>query len=163
MVGKLDSHNQPASLATEIGKRQAFTCPQQEAYLNLVRTHEQLTGEFARLFRQYGISDPQYNALRILQGEGRPLQIYQIAERMVSPQTDISRLIERLVATGLVQRERCQQDRRVVWVKLTATGRTLLRKLADPVKRLHQSQFGSLKTAELRELSRLLFQARQPS
>ena len=148
-------------LAEEIGKRQAFSCIEQEAYLNLVRTHEELSGEFARLFKQHRISDPQYNVLRILQGENQPMQIYQIAERMVSPQTDISRLIDRLVAAEFVSREKCGEDRRVVWVKLTAQGKSLIRKLAGPVKKLHESQFGALQASDIQELSRLLFQARR--
>ena len=134
---------------------------QQEAYLNLVRTHEMLSSQFAQLFKKHGVSDPQYNALRILGGEDKPMQIYQIAERMVSPQTDISRLVDRLVTTGLVSRERCGDDRRVVWVELTADGKNLLRKLSGPVKKLHESQFGSLSKTQLKQLNQLLFQARQ--
>ena len=151
-----------AGLASEIGKREAFSCPQQEAYLNLVRTHEQLAGQFARLFKDQGISDPQYNALRILQGEGRPMQIYQIAERMVSPQTDISRLVDRLEAHQLIRRQRCDEDRRVVWIELTARGRSLLKKLAAPVRKLHQQQFRNLSRAEVDQLNELLFRARDP-
>ena len=148
-------------LASEIGKRQAFSCIQQETYLNLVRTYERLASQFAQLFKKHGVSEPQYNALRILQGENKPMQIYQIAERMVSPQTDISRLIDRLVTAGLVDRDRCEEDRRVVWVKLTTKGKSLLRQLADPVIKLHQSQFGSLKKTEINQLNQLLFRARR--
>ena len=155
------SQSKVNNLAGEIGKRESFASIQQETYLNLVRTHEHLAGEFARLFKKYGISEPQYNALRILQGESKPMQIYQIAERMVSPQTDISRLVDRLVTSGLVDRERCGEDRRVVWVKLAGKGKTLLKRLAGPVAKLHQSQFGSLAKQEIIELNRLLFLARQ--
>ncbi len=149
------------SLADQLGKRQPFASPRQEAYLNLARTHEQMAGEFSRLFKQHGLSDPQYNALRILRGEKEPMQVYQIAERMVSKQTDISRLVERLVAAGWVKRERCGEDRRVVWVSLTAAGTSLLKKLDRPVKELHDSQFGDLSDRELKTLNRLLFRARR--
>ena len=101
-------------LRSELQKRTVFDNPRQEAYLNLVRTHSLLAGEFARLFREHGISDPQYNALRILAGQGEPMHIHQIAERMVAEQTDISRLIVRLDKAGLVKREQCSNDRRVV-------------------------------------------------
>ena len=148
-------------LAGEIGKRGSFASIQQETYLNLLRTSEMLANEFHRLFKQHGISDPQYNALRILQGENKPMQIYQIAERMVSPQTDISRLIDRLDLANLVSRDRCSDDRRVVWVNLTEKGKKLLARLAKPVEQLHQSQFGSLDRKELKLLNDLLFRARQ--
>ena len=152
---------QPRDLADEIGKTAPFNCPEQEAFLNLVRTYEHLAGDFARLFKKHGLSDPQYNALRILRGEGKPMQIYQIAERMVTPRTDITRLVVRLEKAGLVEREPCGDDRRVVWVALTDQGKSVLRKLDRPVKELHQSQFRQLSRRELKSLSQLLFRSRQ--
>lgn len=156
------SRNKKNDLASEIGKRGAFASLHQETLLNLVRTHEQLIGEFNQLFKAAGISAPQYNALRILQGENKPMQTYEIAERMVSPQTDISRLIDRLVKSDLVSRNRCEDDRRVVWVGLTANGKSVLKKLAKPIDQLHRSQFEDLSERELASLNRLLFRARRP-
>lgn len=159
----METHSNSEGLAAELGKRQPFASLHQEAYLNLVRTHEQLAGQFSRLFKKHGLSDPQYNALRILRGEKNPMQVYQIADRMVSEQTDISRLVERLVTAGWVKRERCGEDRRVVWVALTTAGRSLLKKLDRPVKELHDSQFTRLNDRELATLNRLLFRARNPN
>jgi DNA-binding MarR family transcriptional regulator len=154
--------NRKDNLASEIGKRGPFASLQQETCLNLVRTHEQLMGEFNQLFKSVGLSAPQYNALRILQGENKPLQVYQIAERMISPQTDISRLIDRLVKTEMVSRDRCGEDRRVVWICLTSKGKAILKKLAKPLDKLHRSQFEDLSERELASLNRLLFRARRP-
>jgi DNA-binding MarR family transcriptional regulator len=148
-------------LSGELQKRTVFDDPRQEAYLNLARTHSLLAGAFAKLFREHGISDPQYNALRILRGQGKPMHIHQIAERMVAEQTDISRLIVRLDKAGWVKRDPCAQDRRVVWIDLTPKGRALLKKLERPVERLHQSQFQQLTKKELGILNELLFKARQ--
>ena len=149
-------------LASEIGKRGAFASPQQEVFLNLVRTHGQLSAEFNQLFKAHHLSSHQYNVLRILQGENKPMQVYQIAERMISPQTDISRLIERLVNTKLVSRDRCGEDRRVVWVSLTSEGKAILKKMIKPLEKLHRSQFQNLSERELATLNRLLFRAREP-
>ncbi|QDV24364.1 MarR family winged helix-turn-helix transcriptional regulator [Aureliella helgolandensis] len=151
------------SLADEIGKKNAFSSPQQEAYLNLARTYENLSTKFSHLFKQHGLSAPQYNALRILRGEGRPLQIYQIAERMITRQTDITRLIERLEKSDLIKRERCEEDRRVVWITLTPTARRKLKRLDGPLESLHSQQFQGLSKAELSQLNQLLFRARKPS
>ena len=149
--------NKQAGLAGQIGKKGAFANLQQEAFLNLMRTHALLSSEFKqKLFRPMGLSHEKYNVLRILAGENRPMQIYEVAERMIAPKTDISRLIERLVATELVSRERCDQDGRVVWVELTAKGKSVLKKLAKPVDKLHASQFGCLSQKELESLNRLL-------
>src|SRR4051794_2358620 len=117
------TNHQPANLASELGKSNPFSSRAQETYLNLVKTYESLAADFARLFKKHGLSDPQYNALRILRGSGRPMQIYQIAERMVTPQTDITRLVNRLETAGFVKRQRCGDDRRVIWVALTQKGK----------------------------------------
>jgi len=155
------SKTNPKNLADEVGKRQPFTSLRQEAYLNLVRTHTQLAGQLSRLFKQHGLTHPKYNALRILRGEGKSMQVYQIAERMVTPQTDVTRLVDRLEDAGLVERDRCGEDRRVVWVTLTKQGKDVLKKLDKPVADLHESQFAGLTKAELKQLNDLLFRSRQ--
>lgn len=147
-------------LASEIGKRSPFTCPRQEAFLNLMRTHAELSGQVSRLLKRHGLTDPQYNALRILRGEGKPMQTYQIAERMISLQTDISRLVDRLAASGLVDRQRSEEDRRVVWVTLTEKGRSTLNELDQPMKQLHESQFADFSDDDLQSLTALLSRAR---
>jgi DNA-binding MarR family transcriptional regulator len=90
------------------------------------------------------------------------MQVYEIAELMITRQTDITRLVDRLETAGFVGRERCGEDRRVVWVTLTAAGRSVLKKLDRPVKELHERQFQHLTRRELATLSQLLFKARHP-
>lgn len=148
------------NLADEVGKRRPFDSLRQEAYLNLVRSYTQLSGQLSQLFKQHGLTDPRYNALRILRGEGKPMQVYQIAERMVTPQTDVTRLVDRLEEAGLVERDRCENDRRVVWVTLTRQGKEVLKKLDKPVADLHKSQFSALSNTELSQLNDLLFRSR---
>ena len=153
--------NKKTGLAGEIGKKGAFSNLQQETLLNLMRTHAVLSGEFKqKLFRPLGLSHEKYNVLRILAGEGRAMQIYEVAERMIAPKTDISRLVERLVASELISRERCDEDGRVVWLNLTRQGKALLKKLAQPIVDMHASQFSNLTTKELETLNGLLFKAR---
>lgn len=156
-----EKENENAGLANEIGKKGAFASLEQETFLNLMRTHALLSSEFKqKLFRPLGLSHEKYNVLRILAGEKKPMQIYEVAERMIAPKTDISRLIERLVDSELISRERCSQDGRVVWVKLTSKGKAVLKKLGKPLDELHASQFGNLSRKELETLNRLLFKAR---
>ena len=151
-----------SGLAGEIGKKGAFANLQQETLLNLMRTHALLSSEFKqKLFRPAGLSHEKYNVLRILAGENRPMQIYDIAERMIAPKTDISRIIERLETTELISRQRCKEDGRVVWIKLTSKGKSVLKKLAKPIDELHASQFKALSEKELQTLNQLLFKARK--
>jgi DNA-binding MarR family transcriptional regulator len=149
-------------LADELGKRRPFDLPEQEVYLNLLRTADALAGEFAQLFKQHGLTDAQYNALRILRGHGCPIPTRWIAEEMVTREPDITRLIDRLERAGLVRRERSKTDRRVVRVRITAKGTALLAKLDRPVLALHRRQLGHLGERKLASLSRLLSAARRP-
>ena len=74
---------------------------------------------FARLFREYGLTPSQYNVLRILRGEGKPLPILEIASRTITVVPGITGLIDRLEQAGFVNRLRCEKDRRVIYVALT--------------------------------------------
>lgn len=147
-------------LAGEIGKRRPFDSIEQEAFLNLARTYECFVADFHRLFAEFALTEPQYNALRILRGHGRPMQVYRIAEQMITRQPDITRLIDRLEQAKLASRERCKEDRRVVWVAITAAGEKLLAKLDGPVLELHAKQLGHMGATKLKTLNRLLFEAR---
>ncbi len=132
----------------------------QQVYLSLFRTHEALLFEFKVLLKEQGLSEPQYNVLRILRGAGEPLQVYQVAERMLTRVPDITRLFDRLVREEFVERARGEDDRRVVWVSLTTRGKELVDKLDRPVMTLPRKQLGRLGVRKLRLLSELLEEAR---
>ncbi len=142
------------------GRDQRLEKLSQQVYLSLFRTHEALLFEFKVLLKEQGLSEPQYNVLRILRGAGEPLQVYQVAERMLTRVPDITRLFDRLVRAELVERTRCEADRRVVWVSLTTRGKELVDKLDRPVMTLHGKQLGRLGVRRLRLLSELLEEAR---
>lgn len=150
-----------AALQQEIKKKKPFELAEQEAFLNLVRTAAHLAGEFDALFKSHGLSHPQYNVLRILRGEGTKLPSLAVADRLVTRVPDITRLVDRLQEAGLVARERCEKDRRVVYVGITPQGLALLSRLDQPVRDLHRAQLGHLTRAELKSLSALLTRARK--
>ena len=116
-----------------------------DVYLNLVRLHDRLGAEFTALFREHGITQAQYNVLRILIGapaEGGSCQY--VGERLVTRVPDVTRLIDRMVSAGLVQRSRSEEDRRVVLIRPTAKGRRLCDSLTEPVNDLHGRQLAHL-------------------
>ena len=147
----------------DMKKREPFSSPEEEAILNLVRTNDRFQLRFARLFREHGLTSSQYNVLRILREEGAPLPCLEIAERMIASVPGITGLVDRLEAMGFVVRDRSTEDRRVVYVGITPTGVELLSALDGPVDELHKALVGHLTCAEVRELSRLLEKARQPT
>src|SRR5207302_4636444 len=119
-------------LQAELKKRRPFESPEQEVILNLLRTSDRIQIRFARLFREHGLTPSQYNILRILRGEGKPLPILEIADRMVTVVPGITGLIDRLEQAGLVERRRCPDDRRVVYVALRDKSMELLAELDGP-------------------------------
>jgi DNA-binding MarR family transcriptional regulator len=149
-------------LQAELKKKRPFESREQEAILNLLRTNDRMQICFARLFREHGVTPSQYNVLRILRGEGKPLPCLEIAERMVAVVPGITGLIDRLEAMELAGRVRSSEDRRVIYVQITDKGLDLLSRLDKPVDDLHKRLIGHLTHDELTELVRLLEKARIP-
>jgi len=140
-------------LQHELKKRQPFESPVQEAALGVVRTSDQLQIRFARLFREYGLTPSQYNILRILRGEGKPLPILEIASRTITVVPGITGLIDRLEQAGFVNRLRCEKDRRVIHVALTDHGIQTLADLDEPLAALHFKLLGHLTEDDLKDLN----------
>jgi DNA-binding MarR family transcriptional regulator len=151
-----------AKLQQELRKRRPFESAEQEATLNLMRTSDQIQIRFTRLFRQYELTPSQYNILRILRGDGKALPILEIANRTVTVVPGITGLIDRLEQAQFVRRQRCDQDRRVVFVALTDKGTKTLAELDGPVLALHRQLLGHLSPTETKQLSRLLEKVRAP-
>jgi DNA-binding MarR family transcriptional regulator len=150
-----------SQLHNELKKKNPFGAPEQEAALNILRTSDQLQNRFGRLFRQYGLTPSQYNVLRILRGEGRPMPSQEIAERLIQVVPAMTGLVDRLEKQELVRRERCTRDRRVIFIDLSEKGQKLLAEMDRPVLDLHRELLGHLSTTELAELSRLLEKSRE--
>ena len=148
-------------LQSELKKRRPFESPEQEAMLNILRTNDQFQNRFLRLFREYGLTPSQYNVLRILRGEAKPMPCLEVADRMIQVVPAITGLLDRLEKQQLVRRQRCTEDRRVVFVEITKKGLGLLASIDEPVVELHRQLIGHLTRTELKELSRLLEKARE--
>jgi DNA-binding MarR family transcriptional regulator len=149
-------------LAQELRMQRPFESAELEAFLNLVRTSDQLQSDFSELFRPHGLTMQQYNVLRILRGAGSEgLPCLEIGRRMVTRVPDVTRLIHRMEKAGLVHRERSEEDRRVVRVLVTREGRRLADRLEAPSAARHREQLGHLSARELATLNRLLEKARE--
>jgi DNA-binding MarR family transcriptional regulator len=149
-------------LQYELKKKRAFESAEQEAALSILRTSDQLQIRFARLFREYHLTPSQYNVLRILRGEGKPLPILEIAGRTITVVPGITGLIDRLEKAGFVTRVRCEEDRRVIFVALTDHGTATLADLDEPLLALHRQLLGHLSHGDLKDLIRLLERVREP-
>lgn len=130
--------------------------PEELAYLDLLRTTEMLSRPLEQLLKSEDLSSPQYNVLRILRGCPDGLTCGDIAERMISRDPDITRLLDRMEKRKLISRSRDDKDRRVVLTRITPEGLDLLVRLDLPVRDTHRRLLGHLGPERLRELSALL-------
>src|SRR4051794_8929579 len=122
-------------LQHELKKQKPFATPAEEALLNLFRTSDRVQIRFARVFGAHDLTASQYNILRILRGEGKPLPSLEIAGRMVTMVPAITGLIDRLEAKGLVRRERSVEDRRGGFVAVNARAPEVVEKIDSPPAR----------------------------
>ena len=146
-----------------VSSRRKFDSLEQEAFLNLWRTFDSLKAIEEEVFGRFELSAQQYNALRLLE-EAAPttLPTLSLAGRLVSRAPDITRLLDRLEARGLVQRVREPSNRRIVQVGLTAAGADLLARMRDVVRDCGARQLGHLGAERLHALIALLKTAREP-
>jgi len=149
--------SEPSVLQRELKQRRAFRSRHQEGVVALLRTVDLLRRSLAQVIDPHGITLQQYNVLRILRGAGdEGLPTLEIASRMVEQYPGITRLLDRLEAKKLVRRERCPQDRRRVLCYVTPAGLALLASLDDKVHAVDESFLGTLSTADLERLIRIL-------
>jgi DNA-binding MarR family transcriptional regulator len=137
-------------------KQARFDGPAQEAILNLLVAAghvRQLVGEVCDA---HGITQAQYNALRILRGahpDGYPRG--EIAARLIERAPDVTRLIDRLEQRALVERTRSAGDRRLSVTRITRAGLDLLRRIDPKIQDINRSLASTVPLKDLRELSRI--------
>ena len=151
------------STSQRADKRWRAACPEEAAFLNLLRTTDMLSRGLIQVLKTEDLSATQYNVLRILRGaQPQGLTCSAIGSRMITVEPDITRLLARLKALKLIRQQRNRQDRRVVWTQISAAGLELLNEMDPVIQQLPQELLGSLNGAELIELIRLLELARKP-
>jgi DNA-binding MarR family transcriptional regulator len=148
-------------LKREIKQKRPFSSVQEEVVLSIMRTADQVAVPMNEVLRGAGLSPSQYNVLRILRGageEGQPCG--EISERMVRRDPDLTRLLDRLEASGLVTRTRDTRDRRIIRASITAQGAELLASLDEEVEASIRRGLAHVPVARLRTLLELLEEVR---
>ncbi len=140
-------------LASEIRQSKPFASVEEEAFLNLGRTFQFLQEKAAALLKDYQLTPSQYNVLRILRGAGpEGLTCSQASERMLSPDPDMTRLLDRMEARQLIERERSREDRRVVITRITGAGLDLTAEIDRPLNELFNRLMGPVGKGRLKDL-----------
>lgn len=151
------------SIKKSIRQTKPFETLEQEVFLTLLRTTDLVADRATEPIRGTGLTTQQYNVLRILRGAGDDgLQTYQVVERMVTRAPNITRLVDKLERKGFLTRTRSLVDRRVITLRLTEAGRTLLAEIDQPQVEALRAAMQGLNEEENRSLCRLLNRLRSP-
>jgi DNA-binding MarR family transcriptional regulator len=147
--------------AIDAGKMERRSSSREEqAFLELLRTTDLLSRGLARILKTEDLSSTQYNVLRILRGAPEGLPCGEIANRMITRDPDVTRLLDRLEKRDLISRTREEKDRRTVLARITPSGLKVLASLDEPIQTAHRKQLGHLGRERLRELTELMGLAR---
>jgi DNA-binding MarR family transcriptional regulator len=136
-----------------------FKTPQQKAIINIRYTSNFLGNIQNSLMDQYGLSMAQFNILRILRGAKSAINVQTVKERMIEKSPNTTRLMDKLIEKELIERTRCTNDRRVVYVEISKGGLALLKEIDDNSDILNMIQVG-LSDLESQQLSDLLDKVR---
>jgi DNA-binding MarR family transcriptional regulator len=131
-----------------------------ESFITLFLAAGRMTDEVEAVCKEEGLTMSHYTVLWVVclaaseHPEGVPMRV--VADGLLTRAADATRLVDRLTRDGYVERTQSPEDRRVVLVRPTRSGRTLFQRLTAQVKALHREQWSSLTLAELRMLRGLL-------
>ncbi|MEA2569090.1 MAG: MarR family transcriptional regulator, organic hydroperoxide resistance regulator [Acidobacteriota bacterium] len=148
-------------LMREIRQKKPFRTLHEEIALSLVRAADHTSASVLEVLKAAALSSSQYNVLRILRGSAPDgLPCGEISERMVRRDPDLTRLLDRLDARGLVVRTRDTRDRRIVRAAITDAGLKLLAELDAPVEENIKASLAHMPASRLRMLLELLEEVR---
>jgi DNA-binding MarR family transcriptional regulator len=129
----------------------------QQAHIGLIRAGALLRDDMEMMLKPHGLTDQQYNVLRILRGaEPEGLCRNEIRDRMLNRMSDMTRLLDRLEAAGLVERFRVGDDRRMVMTRITPRGDALLAALDDEADREQERRLQALSDEQVAALLQLV-------
>lgn len=149
------------SKSTDPADQMMFDGPDRLLFDSLILTHDAVVNAFQDLLRGYDISYTQYCVLSVLdevRDEGMRTQ--RLGARLLTRVPDITRLVDRLVKSGLVERRRSAEDKRVVFVVITDAGVELLSEIKAPAKDLQAGMFTNLSGDKQTLLNQLLHELR---
>jgi len=144
-------------------KQQHFTSENQKLIINLVFTNNWLTEKIRDFLSAEDITLQQFNILRILRGsDPQPLSTLVIRERMLDKMSDTSRIVDRLLLKGLVDKKTCPSDKRLVDISITEEGKKVLAKIDQNEKEM-MAVIANLNEEEMKILNGLLDKMRGSS
>lgn len=125
--------------------------------INLMYTSRVVEEAVTSIFKEYNLTNQQYNVLRILRGQkNKPANLSTLQERMIDRSSNTTRLVDKLIQKKLVTRNVCPDNRRKVEISITETGLDILEKLDPITSQTNKDVLQNLNSEELKTLNNLL-------
>ena len=134
----------------------------QKMGINIIYTANWLNEKMGQILATEDITQQQYNILRILRGSECPLSTLKIRERMLDKMSDTSRIVDRLIVKGLVEKTACIKDKRLVDITVSKKGLQLLEKL-DSLNEHIDSILKGVSEKEAQAMNQILDKLRENS
>jgi DNA-binding MarR family transcriptional regulator len=130
--------------------------------ISLIYTAHWMNEQIGETLKDFDLSTPQFNVLRILRGQkGKPANLSTIQERMVSKMSNTTRLVDKLIAKKLVERVTCEKNRRKVEITITRKGLDILNEVDPEMDRVEAKIAENLNPSEVAELTEMLQRLRE--
>ena len=128
----------------------------------IICTGHWITDQVSLALKSFGITEPQYNVLRILkEANGNPLTVQTILANMVQRSSNITRIVDKLLSKGFVERKECPSNRRKMDITITEAGKKILKQLDDKVFEFHSPLMDKLTSEELEHLKQLIIKLKK--
>ena len=128
-----------------------------QAVYEIITTGHWITDEITKTLKEYGVTEPQFNVLRILRGaKGEPVAVGEILNKMVQRSSNITRIVDKLVVKNYVNRKECPTNRRKMDITITEEGINILKQLDIKVQAFHEPFVNKLDQKELSTLKSLI-------
>jgi len=125
--------------------------------INVLYTSRFIEERITSLLKQFDLTNQQFNVLRILRGQkGKPANLSTLQERMIDKSSNTTRLVDKLLNKGMVERHVCEQNRRKVEIFITKDGQQLLKNLDPKIENINKNLIKNLSSTQLKELNELL-------
>jgi DNA-binding MarR family transcriptional regulator len=125
--------------------------------VNMMYTTRIIEEAIVSVLKQYDLSTPQYNVLRILRGQnGNPAQLSTLQERMIDRSSNTTRLVDKLIDKGWMRRNICKDNRRKIEMFITDDGLHILKQLDPIIENNNNTILSNLSNSELEHLNALL-------
>lgn len=128
-----------------------------KAIHQIIVTGHWITDQVGKDLKEFGMTEPQFNVLRILKGQkGNPITVHEIQEKMVQRSSNVTRIVDKLLDKGFVDRQECPTNRRKMDITITKEGMNHLEDLNQKVSQFHNQFHGNLTEEELETLEILI-------